>query len=222
MALAIVISAGLHGSLLLAVRRHAPVVAHDDKDQLAVIRIVMPDLKDLEEPDPAPRDDAEKPDLADYAPTLTDAPQIALPTDFVQEINYASLLPPPDLSQAKVFVIPQNIIRSGKVGGGLGNIFNLADLDKVPEPVIQPSPVFPPALKREVDWAKVTVEFIVDKEGRVRDPVVVETSDAHQQFSDAATLGISRWRFRPGMRGGVKVNTRMSVPIIFRVSEKDL
>jgi len=31
--------------------------------------------------------------------------------------------------------------------------------------------------------------------------------------------GVSRWRFRPGMRGGRRVNTRMSVPIIFRVSD---
>ena len=218
--LAAVISVGVHAGLVLSVRSHPYVAKHADDDHLIAVTIAMPDLKDLEEPEPVLKDDTEKPELAEYAPSLTDAPQIALPTDFVQEINFASLVPPPDLTQAKVFVIPHNIIHSGR-GEGLSNIFNLADLDRVPEPVVQPSPIFPPALKREIDWAKVTVEFIVDKEGRVRDPVVVETTDIHQQFSDAATTGVSRWRFRPGMRGGVKVNTRMSVPIIFRVTEKD-
>jgi protein TonB len=220
--LAALISVGVHAGLLLAVRSHPYVPKHAEDDHLIAVTIAMPDLKDLEEPEPVVKDDAEKPELADYAPTLTDAPQIALPTDFVQEINFASLVPPPDLSQAKVFVIPHNILRSGRGGDGLGNIFNLADLDRVPEPLVQPAPIFPPGLKREVNLAKVTVEFIVDKEGRVRDPVVVDTTSAHQLFSDAATLGVSRWRFRPGMRGGVKVNTRMAVPIIFRVSEKDL
>ena len=216
LALAILISAGLHGSLLLAVRRHPPVVAHEADDHLIAITIAMPDLKDLEEPEPAPRDDAEKPDLADYAPTLMDAPQIALPKDFVQEINFASLIPQPDLEQAKVFVIPHNIIRSGKLGEGLGNIFNLADLDHVPEPVVQPSPIFPQSMKREVSYARVVVEFIVDTDGRVHSPVVTDTTIVG--FEDAAMSGVSRWRFRPGMRSGRRVNTRMSVPIIFRVN----
>jgi len=174
-ALAILISAAFHGSLLLAVRRHPPVVAHEADEHLIAIAIAMPDLKDLEEPDPVPRDDAEKPDLAEYAPSLMDAPQIALPTDFVQEINFASLIPQPDLEKAKVFVIPQNILRSGKLGD-IGNIFNLADLDRVPEPVVQPSPIFPQSLKREGSYARVVVEFIVDTDGRVLQPLVTDTT----------------------------------------------
>jgi len=32
---------------------------------------------------------------------------------------------------------------------------------------------------------------------------------------------VSRWQFRPGMKAGKKVNTRMRVPLIFRVIEND-
>ena len=219
LALALLLSAGFHAGLLLAVRSHPPVVTRADDDSLKVVRIAMPDLKDLEEPEKVVRDDAEKPDLAEYAPTLMDAPQIALPTDFVQEINFASLIPRPDLDQAKVFVIPHNIIRSGNLGEGLGNIFSLADLDQHPQPVVQPSPVFPPQLKREVSLARVVVEFVVDTEGRVRNAYAVESS--HDGFNEAAVVGVTKWRFRAGLRAGIKVNVRMSVPIIFRLTDPD-
>jgi len=67
--------------------------------------------------------------------------------------------------------------------------------------------------------AKVTVEFIVDRDGKVLNPVVVQTT--HDGFNDAAMAGVSRWRFRPGWKNGKKVNTRMSVPIIFRIVSGD-
>ena len=217
LALAIVISAAFHVALFMGVRSHPKVTVRADEEKLIAITIAMPDLKDLEEPEPLPKDDlAEKIDPGEYAPTLMDAPQIALPTDFIQELNFASLLPKPDLDQAKVFVIPHHI-GSGKLGEGLTNIFNLVDLDRVPEPVVQPSPIFPFELKREVSTARVLVEFIVDTDGRVRNPMAVE--DTHPGFVAAAIAGVEKWRFRPGMKGGRKVNTRMSVPIIFRISD---
>ncbi len=212
--LAALIAAGFHAVVFLGVGRHHQVrIVQEEK--LNVIRIEMPDLKDLEEPERVVTDEAPPPDEGLYAPSLMDAPtRIALPTDFVQTIDYASLIPPPDLNAAKVFVIPEHISR-GKLAESIGSIFNLADLDRVPEPIVQPAPVFPPALRREIEEAKVTVEFIVDREGKVLSPIVVASS--HEGFNDAAMSGVSRWRFHPGMKGGRKVNTRMSVPIIFRV-----
>ena len=218
--LAIVLSAAFHAGLFLGVRSHPKAATAVNDDHLLRLTIAMPDLKDLEEPEPAPRDDTlEKLDIREYAPTLMDAPQIALPTDFVQELNYASLLPAPDLNQAKVFVIPQHQWRTGKLGDGLGNIFDLVDLDRIPEPIVQPSPIFPLEFKREVEQARVVVQFIVDLDGRVRNAVAVE--DTHPGFVKAALTGVEKWRFRPGIRGGKRVNTRMSVPIIFRISDPD-
>lgn len=219
MALAILISAAFHAALFLGIRSQPQVRERPLEDKLLKVVIAMPDLKDLEPPEPPPFDpNAEVLDLAQYVPTLMDAPQIALPSSFVQEINYASLIPPPDMSQAKVLVIPQGI-GSGRLGAGLADIFNLVDLDRVPVPVLQPSPVFPFELKREVSYAEVNVEFIVDVDGRVRNPVAVKAS--HPGFSNAAVAGVEKWRFRPGMKGGKRVNTRMMVPIIFRLTDSD-
>lgn len=216
---AIILSAGFHVGVFYGVGRHHPVAQVAEVEKLKVIRIEMPDLKDLEDPEPVVRDDSQ--DLAEalVAPTLMDAPmRDALPTDFVQTINYASLLPPPDLNAAKVFVIPEHN-PGGKLSANFGAIFNLADLDRVPVPIMQPSPIFPIALRSSVQGADVLVEFIVDREGRVVNPFVVEST--HPGFNEAATSGVARWRFRPGTKGGQKVNTRMSVPIVFRINDPD-
>lgn len=219
MALALLLSAAFHAGLFLGIRSQPKVVEKSLDEQLIKVTIAMPDLKDLEPPEPPPMDDnAEVVDFAQYVPTLMDAPQIALPSSFVQEINYASLIPPPDTSQAKILVIPQGI-GSGRLGAGLADIFNLIDLDRVPVPVLQPSPVFPFELKREVSYAEVNIEFIVDVDGRVRNPVAVKSS--HPGFINAAIAGVEKWRFRPGMKGGKRVNTRMMVPIIFRLTDAD-
>ena len=46
---------------------------------------------------------------------------------------------------------------------------------------------------------------------------VVEAS--YPGFEDAAIMGVMRWQFRPGMKGGKRVSTRMLVPLIFRIVE---
>jgi protein TonB len=218
MAFALILSATFHAVLLLGFRgRTKPPPPVVEKPTIAV-NFVVPLLKDLEQPEPAPRDDAaDKLDPAEFAPTLMDAPSIPLPNQFTQQIDFASLIPPPDTAQAKVFVIPHNIGAGTKLGEGLGNIFNLAELDRVPEPTVQPAPIFPYELKREVSYARVVVEFIVDTEGRVRSPISVE--ETHPGFINAALTGVEKWRFHPGMKTGKRVNTRMSVPIIFRIAD---
>ncbi len=218
--LAIILSASFHVAIFYGVGRHhaAPKIVAEEKANL--IRIVMPDLKELEDPEPIITDNSQQIDMELYRPTLMDAPsRIAVASDFVQSINYASLVPAPDLNAAKVFVIPERNPDAGKLAG-LGNIFNLADLDRVPVPILQPAPIFPVGLRRSAEQADVLVEFIVDREGRVVNPFVVEST--HPGFNEAATSGVARWRFRPGIKAGQKVNTRMTVPIIFRVTGQDM
>jgi protein TonB len=70
-------------------------------------------------------------------------------------------------------------------------------------------------MRREAESATVAVEFIVDVNGRVLDPVVSESTNSG--FNDAALAGVSRWKFRAGVKAGRKVNTRMRVPIVFKI-----
>lgn len=216
LAFAIALSLAVHLGLFFGIGRPKPKIARPVESNLVALTFVMPQLKELEEPEAAPNEDAAvKPDLGMPAPMQADLPQIPLPTDFVQQLDFSSLIEKPDLSMSKVWTIPENIRRGSKPGEGMGNIFNLADLDRVPEPVVQPAPTFPVALRREVSKATVVVEFIVDIQGRVSNAFMVEST--HTGFDEAAVTGVQKWRFRAGVRGGKKVNTRMRVPIVFTI-----
>ncbi len=213
---ALVISAALHGGMLWGYRPSKPKPpAVKVEDTPAVM--IIPQLKDLEPPEPAPSDEPVPVDTAAMVPTQADLPTIARPNDFVQQIDFNSLIERPDMSQAKVFAIPENIQRGVNLAQKIGTIFNLADLDRHPEAIAQPAPIVPASLKREGRSATVQVEFIVDSEGKVVAPYVTDSND--HAFDDAAVAGVSRWRFKAGMRGGRRVNTRMRVPIVFTIKE---
>lgn len=220
LATAALLSAALHAALLLGFgpARHKPAGPALPTEQ-HLIRLAIPDLKDLEEPEPVPAEGSAPPaDLGVLVPMQADLPRIPQPSDFVQTLNFASLVEQPDFSQLKVYAVPENIRTSGtRLADQIGRIFNLSDLDRVPEPVFQPAPQFPFAMRRESHTGTVTVEFIVDVNGVVLDPVARDST--HHGFDEAALSGVSRWKFRPGIRAGRKVNTRMRVPIIFTFND---
>lgn len=213
---AMLISAGLHLGLLFGIRRSAPPPAKKADTEMIALMLLPPQLKELEEElDSTPREDSPPLDLALPVPMQADLPAIARPEDFVQAFDFSSLLEKPDLSQTKISVIPEHIRRGVDLREKIGAIFNIADLDRSPEPIVQPAPVFPFNLKRESIEGRVRVEFVVDTEGRVHHPFVIEST--HPGFEEAAMIGVARWKFRPGMKNGRKVNTRMQVPIVFKI-----
>lgn len=215
--LAAAVSAGLHLGLLFGVAKPKPAPKPVVAVPMIAVTLPPPQLKELDEPETVSDGDAKPVDLALPVPMQADLPALARPEDFVQALDFSSLLEQPDLRDAKISVIPEHIRRGVAIREQIGTIFNLADLDRSPEPVVQPSPIFPFHLKREALTGTVRVEFIVDTEGRVLNAFAV--SSTHSGFDEAAIAGVSRWKFRPGIKGGRKVNTRMQVPIEFRYTD---
>jgi len=221
--LAIVLSGGLHTFFLLGVdttEEAPPVMVAED---MYIELMPMPkieDLKDLDEEEFNDSGEAVDQEAVSYVPMLADLPSTVKIDSFVQALDLSSLEVKPDLANAKIATIPAGIRRGGPgVGEGLKNVFSLAELDRVPEPVFQPSPVFPAHLKREISQARVEVEFVVNANGKVVEARVVRASISG--FEDAAVSAVSRWQFRPGMKGGKRVHTRMLVPILFRVVDNE-
>lgn len=70
-------------------------------------------------------------------------------------------------------------------------------------------PIIGPAKKEEY----VTVEFMVTATGQVTDAKVIESTNP--QFSNSALTAIAQWKFRPGKKDGLPVDTRMQVPFVF-------
>lgn len=154
-------------------------------------------------------------EVAELAPPMqADMPTASLDADFTQRPQ-----PPPPLGLSRStgeIKLPVGPPRSA-VGSGLKNLFNLADLDKNPVPTVQGRPVYPFDLKRAGIEGQVLVRFIVDSSGNVRDPEIVRSS--HPGFEDAVINAVLKWKFRPGQKGGVAVNTR-NVQILLPFSLK--
>jgi len=217
--IAAVVSAALHLALVFGVRRATPPPVSAVPDEPVAVMLAPPLVKELEEePDSAPDSgDHSPPDLALPVPMQADVPSIPRPDDFVQALDFSSLLEKPDLSDSRISVIPENIRRGLELRSRIGAIFSIAELDRHPEPVVQVAPVFPFNLKRDAIEGRVVVEFVVDAEGRVVGAMTVEST--HPGFEEAAVTGVGRWKFRPGQKNGRPVNTRMRVPILFRLTD---
>ena len=82
-----------------------------------------------------------------------------------------------------------------------------------PRVLRQQKPVYPWELAATGLKGEVQIRFVVDRTGRVVDPVV-ESSNS-PAFNEPAIAAVLKWKFAPAMVDGRAVNARMTVPIIF-------
>lgn len=78
-------------------------------------------------------------------------------------------------------------------------------------------PFYPYALKMSGVQGEVVVQFMVNKNGKVEDPVVIRSS--HGGFEEAAIQAILKWKFKPGTKGGKPVATRMQQRLDFNLNK---
>ena len=84
-----------------------------------------------------------------------------------------------------------------------------------PRVTSQTPPLYPAAMQANGMRGEVLVDFIVDREGRVRNAFAARS--LNPSFDDAAVEAVRRWRFEPGRVGERPVNTRMQVPVVFEL-----
>ena len=94
--------------------------------------------------------------------------------------------------------------------------FDVADLEKRPEPTSQVAPIYPEALRKAKVEGVVTLIFVLDETGRVEDPRVENST--RPEFEKPALDAIRKWRFSPGQKDGQAVRTYIRVPLRFRVT----
>src|SRR5690606_20720618 len=82
----------------------------------------------------------------DFAPPMqSDVPSVNIETPFVQKLQPP---PPPGIDRPTgIITIPQSR-PSGNIGKGMGNLFNLADLDQPPTATLQSNPIYPFEMRR--------------------------------------------------------------------------
>lgn len=95
------------------------------------------------------------------------------------------------------------------------DVFEVAELEKRPEPVSQVAPNYPADLRKAKIEGVVTLVFLLSEEGQVEDARVENSS--RPEFEKPALEAIRKWRFRPGMKEGKPVRTYIRIPMRFRV-----
>ncbi len=204
----LLVSLLIHGSFAMWHKGKPPVKKKVEEEK--VVAIVMPPIPP---DDPPEKVEEEESKPVDFAPPMqVDVPQLVPPDAFVQQQEP----PPPDglKPNSGVITIPQ-----GRIGAGnkFGDVFDLSQLDQQPSPTFQSKPIYPFEMRRAGITGTVTVGFLVDSTGTVQNAYAV--SSTQREFEQAAIAAVSKWKFKPGRRGGRAVTVRMQVPIVFSISE---
>lgn len=214
--LAMLLSASIHAGLIYGFSQKSAPPKRVVVDDTPLAMLMMPDLKEDEEDKPKELNDddpMEAPSIA--VPMLADIP-VLVPIDAAFTQLRDLTVPTKIEGDVKgVIAIPVNIQRGTPDTSGIKDLFNIGDLDRRPEPIVQTPPTFPYEFKKDVESARVQLGFIVTNKGDVI--MVYVISSTHRGFERAALEGVAKWKFKPGLRNGKKVNTRVQQAIDFVV-----
>jgi len=208
----ILISIAIHGGTvwLGEAMKPGPKKHVAQKEEQTVQLMEMPKIEP-DEPETIESDEAPAAQV-DFAPPMqTDVPQLVQVDSFVQQVQPP---PPEGLKPATgVISIPQG--RPTGLGKGV-QVFDISQLDQQPQPKFRAPPQYPFEMKRQGITGDVLLEFIVDTNGDVRNAYVVKAS--HREFENSALQAITKWKFRPGKKGGRAVNSRVQQPLSFNLN----
>jgi periplasmic protein TonB len=166
----------------------------------------------VEQPPPPPVVEEQKPEPPPEAPPPPELTENAPPLDLSQ----LELALNPGMGDGAAGDFAVKLPATDGLAGGKGSsddIFSMADLDQSPRVIFQPAPQYPPELKKKKIQGTVYILFIVDQDGRVRDPKVQKSDNPG--FDAPALQAVKKWRFDPGKVGGKAVQFRMRVPLTF-------
>lgn len=214
--LPIALAAALHGAVLFGVSKSpripAPPAAKPEPTRL--FPMIPPPEEEVVVPPETADASGERRSLPDTpAPVRGPEPQIEVTTGFK--------IPVPPIPPGRMIdgPVPPEVLR---IGGGdgknpWGDPVGLALLDNSPRTRFQAAPVYPYSAKRDGTSGEVLVEFVVDETGSVLDPRVVRSTNP--VFEESSLRAVAKWKFEPGKRHGQVVRFRMTVPVVFTLSE---
>jgi protein TonB len=96
-------------------------------------------------------------------------------------------------------------------------VHEVASLDEVPVPLLQPKPALPPGVSADPPPAPVEVAVVVNSAGEVSEAKLVK--EGRLELDRAAVAILARWRFRPGRKDGRPVASRLVVPVAFSLPD---
>lgn len=99
------------------------------------------------------------------------------------------------------------------------SIVKISALDEPLKPMATQAPKFPPSLDVPGATGSALVEFLVDEEGRVHLPRIIEASKP--EFGYAAVQAVATWRFEKPVAKGKPATVRVRLPVEFAHAAPD-
>lgn len=93
-------------------------------------------------------------------------------------------------------------------------VFSTDQLDTQPAVISQIRPIYPFRAKTRGIQGKVNLEFTVFEDGTTGDAAIISSSPP-AIFDEAARQAVLKWRFKPGIKNGKPVVSRMKILISF-------
>lgn len=94
-----------------------------------------------------------------------------------------------------------------------GPVLPLAELDLMPRPLKQVPPAYPAVMREFGITGRAVVSFVIGSDGAVADAKVL--SSTHGAFDEPALAALAEWKFAPGQKAGMAVNTRAEMALVF-------
>ena len=99
--------------------------------------------------------------------------------------------------------------------------FNLNEVNQPPRVIRAVNPGYPAEAIQKGLEGKVKIRFIVDSEGHVKEPEVVES--VHEGvFDEAALEAVKKYLFKPAVKDGKNVDCIVKVPIVFSIPKEQV
>lgn len=155
------------------------------------------ELADLDEPPPPPEEEPPPPEPLEE------------PTDMDMGLDLSDL-PLGTGGGGFVMNIPKFAMKGDDAFGG--------DLDGPPVPTSKFPPSYPSSLLSKGIGGKVLISCEIDAGGKIISSKVRQSS-GHPELDKAALSAVSRWKFKPGTKGGRKVRSSCVVPFNFEVKK---
>lgn len=142
------------------------------------------------------------------APVISDLPSIApIPSLPAMNLDPRNFLPGTDPTPGSIF--------SGDPRPG-AQILSETEVDDVPS-LLSAGPLrYPPVLREAGITGRVTLQFVIDTDGRVEEQGIEVLAATHAGFVAAATETIKASRFHPAKSHGSTVRVRVRQTIVFR------
>jgi protein TonB len=101
--------------------------------------------------------------------------------------------------------------------GSPRDTFSLGEVDRRPRLVSRVSPVYPYWARQQEITGTVVLKFLVNQDGEV-ERISVVRAEPEGVFEESAREAVQQWQFDPGYFDGDAVNTWVTVPIRFKLS----